>query len=155
VTTPALELQYAARDTSVESQHLSFNVQIRNTSDETIALSDLTIRYWFTADVTKVDLRSMCDFASTAGGCAKVTRTFGTASDTHADHYLEIDFLTDAGSLARNATSGDVQIRIFNGDEYDLMTQTDDYSFGTTTTFMPSEQITVYHEGVLAWGTEP
>ncbi|WP_437992037.1 cellulose binding domain-containing protein [Sorangium sp. So ce145] len=155
VTTPALELQYAATDTTVEPQHLSFMVQVKNTDDASIALSDLTIRFWFTADVAKVDLKSECDFSSILGGCANATRTFGEASGTQADHYLELGLLAAAGRIAPNVTSGDVQIRIHNGDNYDRMTQTDDYSFGANTTFMPFERVTVYHDGVLTWGTEP
>ncbi|WP_437944564.1 cellulose binding domain-containing protein [Sorangium sp. So ce281] len=148
-------MQYAARDTTVESQHLSFMVQVKNTDDASIALSDLTIRYWFTADVANVDLKNECDFSSIIGGCASVTRTFGVASGTKADHSLELGFLAAAGSIAPNVTSGNVQIRIYNGDNYDRMTQTDDYSFGTNTAFMPFERVTVYHDGVLAWGTAP
>ncbi|WP_437577557.1 cellulose binding domain-containing protein [Sorangium sp. So ce887] len=154
VTTPALELQYAARDTTATPQQLSFKVQVRNTGDESIALSDLTIRYWFTADVAALDLRSACDFAATTGGCANLTRTFSEASGTDADHYFELGFLAAAASLAPGATSGEVQIRVFNAD-YERMTQADDYSFEATTAWIPSMQVTVYHDGVLAWGTEP
>ncbi|WP_437485242.1 cellulose binding domain-containing protein [Sorangium sp. So ce1014] len=156
VTTPALELQYAARATAAESSELSFQVRVKNTGDESIALSDLTIRYWFTADVTVVDLKSDCDFALTTSICANVvTWTFEEASGTDADHYLELGFLAAAGSIPPGATTGPVQIRIHNRDVYDRMTQTDDYSFEATTAWIPSTQITVYRDGVLAWGTEP
>ncbi|WP_437570737.1 cellulose binding domain-containing protein [Sorangium sp. So ce542] len=154
-TTPALELQYAARETGAEAQQLSFKVRIRNTGDERIALSDLTIRYWFTADVEMVDLRSDCDFSGVTGGCANVTRAFHAASGTDADHYLELGFSAAAGSIDAGATSGESQIRIYNREVYDRMTQTDDYSFEATTAWTPSMQITVYHDGELAWGVEP
>ncbi|AGP33081.1 hypothetical protein BE04_15605 [Sorangium cellulosum] len=154
-TTPALELQYAARETGAEAQQLSFKVQIRNTGDERIALSDLTIRYWFTADVEMVDLKSECDFSGVTGGCANVTRAFHAASGTDADHYLELGFSAAAGSINAGATSGESQIRIYNREVYDRMTQTDDYSFEATTAWTPSMQITVYYDGELAWGVEP
>ncbi|WP_437599994.1 cellulose binding domain-containing protein [Sorangium sp. So ce590] len=156
ITTPALELQYAARATAAESSELSFQVRVKNTGDESIALSDLTIRYWFTADVTEVDLKSDCDFALTTSICANVvTSTFDKASGTDADHYLELGFLAAAGSISPGATTGPVQVRIHNRDVYDRMTQTDDYSFEATTAWIPSMQITVYHERMLAWGIEP
>ncbi|WP_437972570.1 cellulose binding domain-containing protein [Sorangium sp. So ce260] len=134
---------------------MSFEVRIRNTGDESVALSDLTLRYWFTADVTGADLVAECDFASVTGNCANVTRTFGEASAAEADRYLELGFLAATGSLAPGATSGLVQIRIHT-DDYARMTQANDHSFDATmTTWTPSMQITVYHDGELAWGTEP
>ncbi|XXX77223.1 cellulose binding domain-containing protein [Sorangium sp. So ce134] len=154
VTTPTLELQYAARETGAEPQQLSFKVRIRNTGDESVAFSDLTIRYWFTADVATVNLMSACDFSAISGGCAALARTFGEASGTDADHYFELGFLAAAGTLAPGATSGEVQIRIFNAD-YERMTQADDYSFDAVTAWTPSMQITVYQDGELAWGVEP
>ncbi len=154
VTTPALELQYAARDITATPQQLSFKVRVRNTGDESIALSDLTIRYWFTAAVATANLVGECDFAETTGGCARVTWTFDEASGTDADHYFELGFLAAAGSLAPGATSGEVQIRVRTVN-YAQMTQADDYSFEATTAWAPSMSITVYRDGVLAWGTEP
>ncbi|WP_437339593.1 cellulose binding domain-containing protein [Sorangium sp. So ce394] len=148
-------MQYAARETGAEAQQLSFKVRIRNTGAERIALSDLTIRYWFTADVEMVDLKSECDFSGVTGGCANVTRAFRAASGTDADHYLELGFSAAAGSIDAGATSGESQIRIYNREVYDRMTQTDDYSFEATTAWTPSMQITVYYDGELAWGVEP
>lgn len=68
---------------------------------------------------------------------------------------MELGFLAAAGSILPGATAGPVQIRIHNRDVYDRMTQTDDYSFEATTAWAPSMSITVYHDGVLAWGIEP
>ncbi|XXT19999.1 cellulose binding domain-containing protein [Sorangium sp. So ce429] len=153
--TGELELQYAVREGAASVQGLSFRVLVRNTGDEAIALSDVTIRYWFTDDGATAMFVGACDFASVPGGCDNVTRTFGEASATDADRYLELGFSSAAGNLAPGATSGEVQIRVYSA-TYERMMQTNDYSFDATLTALtPWEQVTAYRDGVLAWGTEP
>ncbi|KYF64756.1 hypothetical protein BE11_02050 [Sorangium cellulosum] len=148
-------MQYAVRESADRVQGLSFRVQVRNTGDEAIALSDVTIRYWFTADGATSAFVGECDFTPIPGGRDGITRTFGTTSGTEADRYLELGFSAAAGNLAPGATSGEVQIRIHSA-TYETMTQTNDYSFDATqTAFAPWEQMTAYRDGELAWGTEP
>ncbi|HTN89993.1 MAG TPA: cellulose binding domain-containing protein [Sorangium sp.] len=148
-------MRYAAREGAASVQGLSFRIQVRNTGDETITLSDVTIRYWFTDDGATSTFVGACDFTPIAGGCASVTRTFGDASAAEADRYLELGFTSAAGSLAPGATSGEVQIRVYS-DRYESMMQTNDYSFDATLTALtPWEQVTAYRDGVLAWGEEP
>ncbi|WP_438007299.1 cellulose binding domain-containing protein [Sorangium sp. So ce321] len=153
--TGELELHYAARDGAARVQGLSFSVRVRNTGDETITLSDVTIRYWFTDDDAASRFVSVCDFASVPGGRTSVTWTFGEASAAEADRYLELGFTSAAGTLAPGATSGEAQIRVYS-ETYETMMQTNDYSFDATLTALtPWEQVTAYRDGVLAWGTEP
>ncbi|WP_437654956.1 cellulose binding domain-containing protein [Sorangium sp. So ce1182] len=153
--TGELELHYAARDGAARVQGLSFRVRVRNTGDETIALSDVTIRYWFTDDGATSTFMGACDFASVPGGYTSVTRTFGEASAAEADRYLELGFTSAAGTLAPGATSGEAQIRVYSA-TYESMMQTNDYSFDASLTELtPWEQVTAYRDGVLAWGTEP
>ncbi|WP_437734341.1 cellulose binding domain-containing protein [Sorangium sp. So ce1335] len=148
-------MQYAVRERADRVQGLSFKVQVRNTGSQTVALSDVTIRYWFTADGASSAFDSECDYASIPGGCANVSWAFGTASGTEADRYFELSFASAAGNLAPGATSGEAQIRIFTA-TYEQMMQTNDYSFDATlTAFTPWEQMTAYRDGELAWGTEP
>ncbi|XXY18086.1 cellulose binding domain-containing protein [Sorangium sp. So ce216] len=153
--TGEIELQYAVREGAASVQGLSFRVLVRNTGDETIALSDVTIRYWFTDDGATSPFESTCDFASIPGGRTSVTWAFGEASAAEADRYLELGFTSDAGTLAPGATSGEAQIRVYSA-TYERMMQTNDYSFDATLTALtPWEQVTGYRDGVLAWGTEP
>ncbi|WP_437676543.1 cellulose binding domain-containing protein [Sorangium sp. So ce131] len=152
-TTPALELQYAVKDASASTTNVSFKVRIRNTGTESLPLSDLTIRYWFTADGFTSPLQSECDFASVA--CANVTKTFSDTSGMYADHYLELGFTAAAGSITPGATGGHAEIRIFT-QAYNNLMQANDYSFDAEMTdWTTSPRITVYHDGELAWGTEP
>ncbi|MGK3989224.1 cellulose binding domain-containing protein [Sorangium sp. So ce136] len=148
-------MHYAVREGAARVQGLSFRVQVRNTGDETITLSDVTIRYWFTRDEAASPFVSVCDFASIPGGHTSVTWRFGEASAAEADRYLELGFTSDAGTLAPGATSGEAQIRVYS-ERYEYMMQANDYSFDASlTTLTPWDQVTAYRDGVLAWGTEP
>ncbi|WP_437635306.1 cellulose binding domain-containing protein [Sorangium sp. So ce854] len=148
-------MQYAVREAASSTQNLSFKVRVRNTGDEPIALGDVTIRYWFTADGASSAFVGECDFTEVAGGRDGITRTFGTTSGTEADRYLELGFSSAAGNLAPGATSGETQIRIHSAD-YEHMMQMNDHSFDATLTAWTSwENMTAYHDGVLAWGVEP
>ncbi|WP_437780629.1 cellulose binding domain-containing protein [Sorangium sp. So ce1097] len=153
--TGELEVQYAVREAAASTQNLSFKVNVRNTGDEPIALSDVTIRYWFTADGASSAFEGECDFTEVAGGRDGITRTFGTTSGTEADRYLELGFSPAAGNLAPGATAGETQIRI-HSERYEHMMQTNDHSFDATlTAWTPWENMTAYRDGVLAWGVEP
>ncbi|WP_438017622.1 cellulose binding domain-containing protein [Sorangium sp. So ce315] len=153
--TGELEVQYAVRETAASTQNLSFKVNVRNTGDEPIALSDVTIRYWFTVDGASSAFEGKCDFTEIAGGCRSISSSFDTASGTEADRYLELGFSSTAGNLAPGATSGEMQIRI-HSERYEQMMQTNDHSFGATlTAWTPWENMTAYRDGVLAWGVEP
>lgn len=148
-------MHYATRDAAAQPSSLSFKVRVKNTGSTSVALKDVTIRYWFTADGFTSALLSRCDFASVTDGCASVTSTFREASAMEADHYLELGFSSAAGNLAVGATSGYAEIAIYNA-VYDKLTQANDYSFSATTTaFTPSMQVTGYRAGELAWGIEP
>ena len=72
-----------------------------------------------------------------------------------ADHYLEIGFTPGAGAIAANDDSGEVQVRFAktdwsNFDENDDFSYTMDYN-----TFQELDKVTVYCDGILAWGIEP
>jgi hypothetical protein len=87
-----------------------------------------------------------------------VTRKVATVSParTGADHYIELGFTGDAGALV--GTSGVIQLR-FWGTNFQAVDETDDYSFIESAEqngdFVLNDHITVYHDGMLIWGTEP
>jgi hypothetical protein len=47
-----------------------------------------------------------------------------------------------------------MQLR-FSKSDYSMFDQTDDYSYGTNTTYESTPRITVYIDGELVWGVEP
>jgi hypothetical protein len=135
------------------------NFKIVNARDAGVPLSDLTIRYYFTADTSAVQ-QFACDYAvvdksNVAGQFAPITAK--NPAD-QADHYLEVSFTPDAGSVGPGSDSGGIHVRF-----YDLasggtlvLDQTNDYSFDPTKlTYTPWDHVTLYENGVPAWGKEP
>ncbi|MDF2871460.1 MAG: Cellulose 1,4-beta-cellobiosidase [Anaerocolumna sp.] len=127
--------------------------KIVNTGTESINLSDIKLRYYYTIDGEKAQ-NFWCDWSS--AGTANVTGTFVklTTAKTGADNYLEIGFTNAAGSLAAGA-SVDVQAR-FSKSDWTNYTQTGDYSFQDSgTDYTDWNKVTGYVAGSLVWGIEP
>ena len=69
---------------------------ISNSGDDPVALSDLTIRYWFTIDGER-DQNFWCDWSQV--GSSNVTGEFHQLSTpvAGADYYLEVGFRAGRG----------------------------------------------------------
>ncbi|WP_443092061.1 cellulase family glycosylhydrolase [Dictyobacter arantiisoli] len=138
---------------STTVNQISPSIELVNTGSNSINLSDVTVRYWYTIDSNQAQTYS-CDYA--ALGCTNIKGTFVAVSGrTNADYYLQIGFGTGAGNLAPGANTGDIQNRI-NKSDWTSYNETNDYSFnGSQTSYAPSTKITAYYQGQLIWGTEP
>lgn len=127
--------------------------KIVNTGTESINLSDVKLRYYYTIDGEKAQ-NFWCDWSS--AGTANVTGTFAklATAKTGADYYLEIGFTSAAGTLAAGA-SVDVQAR-FSKSDWTNYTQTGDYSFQESgSNYTDWNKVTGYVGGSLVWGIEP
>ncbi|MFG2905163.1 cellulose binding domain-containing protein [Kitasatospora sp. NPDC048286] len=130
-------------------------LKVVNTGSAPVALSQVKLRYYFTADAPPAGYRFACDWA--VRGCANVTGTFGTVTTpgAAADRYLEIGFTAGAGTLAPGADSGDLQLR-FHRSDWQPVEQGDDYSFGAEQTgYADWARVTASVAGVQVWGTAP
>ncbi len=129
-------------------------LQVVNTSKKTVALRDVTLRYYYTADGDS-PYGSNCVQASV--GCSNVTQKTGPADDgaPNADHYLQIGFTAAAGSLAPGKSSKAIGLQLYRVDHKKL-NQANDRSFNAKdTTYAPSKLVTAYVGGTLVWGEEP
>jgi hypothetical protein len=157
-----VSVEYTCRADEKDTGQASFIVDVTNQASESITLSDLTLRYWYTMEAGK-DQQLDCDFAKL--GCTNLV----TSADTppplfqavmpprpKANTYVELAFKASALTLDPFLDTGEIQLRLHNKD-YSTIDQTDDYSFDCAMKGnpVPSNAITAYVKGVLVWGTEP
>ena len=134
---------------------------IVNLGPTAVALSDLTIRYWYTADGAVAQVAVVDFAANSATGqipANNITSLFTPVARTGADTFLQLGFNAAAGTLAGNGGTTQVQSRFnsLNPDFGVTYVQTNDYSFDATkTAFADWTHVTLYRRGVLVWGIEP
>jgi hypothetical protein len=129
-------------------------LEVINTSDHAVDLSDVTLRYYYSAD-DGAAYASNC--VQTSLGCSTITqRTMAAAHPAvKADHYLQIGFTDAAGTLKPGGTSQGIGLQLYRVDHKKL-NQTDDRSFdGQDSTYRQSELVTAYLGGIHVWGQEP
>jgi subtilisin family serine protease len=148
-TTSDIRVQYQAANTDPYDRRIQPYLQLVNDSSNTISLSDLRIRYWFTDAETAV-IQPNCDYAAVQ--CSNIT---AVTDKSGTQHYLDITFAAAAGELAPGADSGHIHLRLHHTD-WTPLDESDDYSFtSSATTFTDSQNITLYQNGSLIWGIEP
>ncbi|MFS1512083.1 glycoside hydrolase family 9 protein [Chengkuizengella sp. SCS-71B] len=149
-----LKLQYKAADTNATDNQFKPHFNMVNTGNSSVPLSELTIRYYYTADGSQ-SFEFHCDYAVV--GCGNVSGAHVQMSNPaeNADHYLEISFSAGAGNLAAGGQSGEIQARN-NKSDWSNLNELNDYSYnGNLTDFTEWNQVTLYQNGALISGVEP
>jgi hypothetical protein len=147
-----LSLQYLCAGVNASDNQAKPHFNVVNGGSSSVALSSLTIRYYFTAEGNP-PLTFECDYAKVS--CGNLAGVFASTAGADADHYLEVSFTAGAGTLAPGAESGEIQARFHNQD-YSVINQANDYSFDPAkTAFTSWDKVTLYQGGALVWGTEP
>lgn len=146
-----LKLAYLNASPDLSNNQIHPLFQLTNTGGGLLTLSDVTLRYWYTADSSQQQ-KVECDYATI--GCENVHTALipiNPALPT-ADTYLEVSFT--AVTLTANSTT-QIQLRIHrtNWTNYD---QSNDYSFmADATKYTANQRIGVYYKGALISGSEP
>ena len=152
---PFLKVQYMAADIDATGQVVKPHFKVFNNGTSAVALSSLTIRYWYALDPPVAAESTQCDFAQL--GCNNITLSNVALSPvrTTADHYFQVAFASTAGNLAAGANTGEIQVW-FHKDDWSNYVQVNDYSFDATkTAYADWGRVTLYENGTLVWGTEP
>lgn len=129
-------------------------LEVINNSKKSVALADVTLRYYFTAD-DGTAYGANC--VQTSLRCSNVTQKTAAVSAVapNADHYLQIGFTEGAGSLKPGGTTEAIGLQLYRLD-HKALDQSNDRSFNPKAThYAPSKLITGYLRGALAWGEEP
>jgi hypothetical protein len=150
----ALTAHYRTSATGATTDQVEPWFTITNSGTTTVPLAEVTLRYYFRGETPDVGYRFACSWA--VRGCANVTGTFRqlTTPTPTADRYLEVGFTSGAGSLAPGASTGDLQLRFYRTN-WGPITQSDDYSFASITTYATWSTVTVQRGGTTIWGTGP
>ncbi|MBC6996609.1 DUF5722 domain-containing protein [Neolewinella lacunae] len=153
ITAPYIVVDYRNADLNQPGNNkIAPQLRLRNVSDLPVAISELTVRYWFTAE-NLATLNFFVDYA--ALGTSAVAGTFTALPEARdgASHYLELGFNT-AYQIPANGNTGDIKTRIAKAN-YSNFAEADDHSYANVGSYVESSSITVYRNGVLIWGAEP
>lgn len=142
----AISILYTDRsDGQSDNQKITMNLSIQNSGGD-FTLSDLVIRYWFTADGQR-DFTAFTDYSSI--GKDNVCIDFGDQLNSG---------FADIGFTVSDSINGDgvdeVQIR-FNASNNGNLDQSNDFSFLANANRAPNENISAYLGGILVAGCEP
>lgn len=157
-----VSVQYTCRADEMDTGKASFILDVTNEASDSITLSDLTLRYWYTIETGKEQVLD-CDYAKI--GCTNLVTSADQTPPKFqavmppkpkANTYSELAFKASALTLDSFLDTGEIQLRLHNKD-YSPINQVDDYSFDCMMKGNPvaSTAITAYIKGVLVWGTEP
>lgn len=147
-----LDLNLSNVETNTSANSIKGTFEVTNNGDETINLSDVKLRYYYTAD-SKTEQEFHCYHASIADPYKDLTSNVSgkfvkmDKAMEGADTYLEIKFDSNAGTLAPGEKVK-VQPSI-NKTDWSNYNQGDDYSFND------ASKIVVLVNGNVVSGTEP
>ena len=130
----------------------TFNIDIVNGSDQHVALSTVTYRYWFSND----DSNWQWQCGANCGTAAQDMPIQQAPPPPHigADSYLEVAFT--GGSLDAFSDTGAIGQVLTAFTSFPIIAPdlANDYSFSPDPT-QPDPRITIYVAGKLVWGVEP
>ncbi|MDN3670442.1 cellulose binding domain-containing protein [Echinicola jeungdonensis] len=129
------------------------HLQIANQSEVDVAYNELTLRYWITPE-NYAGIDTWIDFAEL--GKDLVSMNYVVLENPHngAFGYVEYSFEALEDTLFAGGNSGEIQSRL-NNQDWAGLDETNDYSYQSGPSYSANENITLYRNGLLVWGTEP
>ncbi|MBN2444217.1 MAG: hypothetical protein JXJ04_22830 [Spirochaetales bacterium] len=129
----------------VNDNYITPCLKIINKTSKSVALSELTIRYYYSKEGTSPESFHVKDRYP---GRNRVTGTF-------YEGYLEIGFTSGAGSITPFGHSREIRL-MFHKDDWSHYNEANDYSYKFhLTRYSDNDTITLYKNGILVWGREP
>jgi len=154
VVSSGLKVLYQDGDNGqVNNNNAKPNLTIANESSIAIPYSELTARYWITAE-NYAGINKWIDYAEIGNNKVSMNYVELDKPRQGALGYVEYSFTASAGNLNPAGNSGVIQSRFANAD-WGNLSETDDYSFKSTSSYVANEHITLYRNGKLWWGVEP
>jgi hypothetical protein len=129
------------------------NLQVVNNSTVAIPYGELTVRYWLTVE-NSTTLTTSVNWAQMGTSLVQSRYVLLATPRLGATGYIEYTFSAGAGTLVPGGNSG-VILSSANKPNWTNFDETDDYSFASNSTYLPTTRITAYRNGVLISGVEP
>ncbi len=128
-------------------------LKLVNQGAASIPYSELTARYWFTAE-NFAGINTWIDYAQLGNSKVKMKYVQLDTPRAGAYGYIEYSFDRSSGNLVSGGNSGVIQSRFANTD-WANFNETDDYSYVNNKDYANNGHITLYRNGQLVWGAEP
>jgi len=159
-----VKVYYRAINTEERTSTPTMELQVANLYQRQLPLSDLELRYWFTAANTANATRTVEVERATVGSpdysigingdqiTAKVVAQVPAAGKQ--THYISLTFGPQAGSMVPEHGFARLTVRLRSSDGATYV-QSDDYSYAPSKDLAESLKIGLYEKGKLVWGQEP
>jgi hypothetical protein len=157
VITDGFGIEYSVLSGDASSSTISCQLDIVNSGSETVPLAEMTVRYYYTSEVTvatTIDVNwaglnpGFTDLAPSLTGQAVPMDT----PVANADSYVEFGFSGGAPAIAPGETAS-ISWQIRASDWSMNFTQTDDYSFDASKTSAEAwDHVVLLHNGSAIWG---
>jgi endoglucanase len=147
----SLKLDYQNENPNPFSNQIQPSLTLTNAGDSLIPLTDVTLRYWYTADSPQQQIFA-CDYVTI--GCQNIRYAIVQMNPARpgADTYLEIGF---TGGSLMPGTNIEIKFRVHRSD-WSNYNQGNDYSFmPVASDYSPASRMGVYYKGKLISGSEP
>lgn len=152
-----LRIHYYSHSTVPYSNTLFINFKIINDGTTPVPLSALGTNYWYTCEGTGQYETAAIDYAGILPSGRNITSTVSkyiqSINQGGQNRCCQISFKTCPDSL-QPGESVECKYRVYKSDWSDY-TQTNDYSFGTQSSYIDWTKMTAYLNDSLVWGVEP